>query len=100
MIAFGLWYWDPDRGSAAAREHHPQATPAFIFPEMLYSQYVPAPWVPKFAGYLSPGSWTATAFSPTDICDQTLGQAADDHRSGRVPWYRRARDRRAINILA
>jgi hypothetical protein len=28
VIAFGLWYWDLDRGGAAARAHHPQAKPA------------------------------------------------------------------------
>ncbi len=67
VIAFGLWYWDLDRGGAAARAHHPQADPAFIFPEMLHTPYVPAPWVPKFIDYLSLGFWTATAFSPTDI---------------------------------
>ncbi len=67
VIAFGLWYWDLDRGGAAARAHHPQPSPAFIFPEMLHSQYVPATWLPKFADYLSLGFWTATAFSPTDI---------------------------------
>ena len=67
VIAFALWYWDLDRGGAAARAHHPQANPAFIFPEMLHTQYVPATWVPKFVDYLSLGFWTATAFSPTDI---------------------------------
>jgi len=67
VIAFALWYWDLDRGGAAARAHHPQANPAFIFPEMLHTQYVPATWVPKFVDYLSLGFWTATAFSPTDV---------------------------------
>jgi len=65
--SFGLWYWDLDRGGAAARAHHPQANPAFIFPEMLPTQYVPATWVPKFVDYLSMGFWTTTAFSPIDI---------------------------------
>jgi len=67
VIAFGLWYWDLDRGGAAARAHRPQASPAFIFPEMLHTEYVPATWVPQFVDYLSLGFWTATAFSPTDI---------------------------------
>ena len=40
VIAFALWYWDLDRGGAAARAHHPQGNPAFIFPEMLHTQYV------------------------------------------------------------
>jgi hypothetical protein len=67
VIAFGLWYWDLDRGGAAARAHRPQADPAFVFPEMQHTGYVPAGWVPKFADYLSLAFWTATAFSPTDV---------------------------------
>jgi hypothetical protein len=67
VIAFGLWYWDLDRGGAAARAHQPQPDPAFVFPEMLHTDYVPATWVPRFADYLTLAFWTATAFSPTDI---------------------------------
>jgi hypothetical protein len=67
VIAFGLWYWDLDRGGAAARAHHPFANPAFVFPEMLHTDSAPATWVPEFADYLSLAFWTATAFSPTDI---------------------------------
>jgi hypothetical protein len=67
VIAFGLWYWDLDRGGAAARAHDPYANPAFVFPEMLDTRYVPAGWVPEFADYLSLSFWTSTAFSPTDV---------------------------------
>ena len=67
VVAFALWYWDLDRGGAAARAHHPHANPAFIFPEMLHTDHAPATWVPRFVDYLSLGFWTATAFSPTDI---------------------------------
>ena len=67
VIAFGLWYWDLDRGGAAARAHHPQADPAFVFPEMQHTEYTSAGWVPRFADYLSLSFWTATAFSPTDV---------------------------------
>ena len=67
VIAFGLWYWDLDRGGAAARAHRPQANPAFVFPEMLHTDYVPVTWVPRFLDYLSLSFWTATAFSPTDV---------------------------------
>jgi len=67
VIAFGLWYWDLDRGGAAARAHHPDRNPAFVFPEMLHHDYVPATWVPKFVDYLSLSFWTSTAVSPTDI---------------------------------
>ncbi|MEY9875130.1 hypothetical protein ABH931_004631 [Streptacidiphilus sp. MAP12-33] len=67
VIAFGLWFWDLDRGGAAARAHHPYANPALVFPEMLHTDYVPSTWVPIFADYLVLAFWTATAFSPTDI---------------------------------
>jgi hypothetical protein len=67
VIAFALWYWDLDRGGAASRAHHPDRNPAFVFPEMQHSAYVPANWVPRFVDYLSLAFWTATAISPTDI---------------------------------
>jgi hypothetical protein len=67
VIAFGLWYWDLDRGGAAAPAHQPYANPAFVFPEMLPTDYAPAAWVPKFVDYLSLAFWTATAFSPSDV---------------------------------
>ena len=67
VIAFGLWYWDLDRGGAAARAHRPQADPAFVFPEMQHTEYTSPDWVPKFVDYLSLSFWTATAFSPTDV---------------------------------
>src|SRR6059058_4287119 len=48
VIAFALWYWDLDRGGAAARAHHPDRNPAFVFPEMQHSEYVSPGWVPRF----------------------------------------------------
>src|SRR5271167_1985847 len=44
VIAFGLWYWDLDRGAAASRAHHPDRNPAFVFPEMQHTAYTPANW--------------------------------------------------------
>jgi hypothetical protein len=67
VIAFGLLYWDLDRGGAAARAHHPDRNPAFVFPEMQHTDYVAAAWVPQFVDYQSLAFWTATAVSPTDI---------------------------------
>lgn len=66
VLAFGLWYWDVDRGGAANRANRPDTPPAFIFPEMQYPKYAPPNWVPTFVDYLSLSFWTATAFSPTD----------------------------------
>jgi hypothetical protein len=67
VVAFGLWYWDLDRGGAAARAHHPQCNPGFVFSEMQHTKYVDAAWVPPFVDYLSLAFWTATAVSPTDV---------------------------------
>ena len=33
VIAFGLWYWDLDRGGAAARARGTGRQPAFVFPK-------------------------------------------------------------------
>jgi hypothetical protein len=67
VIAFGLWYWDLDRGGAAARARGPGSPPAFVFPEMANAQYVGPGWYPKFVDYLHLSFTTATAFSPTDV---------------------------------
>ncbi len=67
VIAFGLWYWDLDRGGAAARARGADGRIAFIFPEMSNLQYVGADWYPKFVDYLHLSFTTATAFSPTDV---------------------------------
>jgi hypothetical protein len=66
VIAFGLWYWELDRGGAAARAHG-TGEPAFIFPEMTNDQYVSEDWYPKFLDYLYLSFNTASAFSPTDV---------------------------------
>jgi hypothetical protein len=67
VIAFGLWYWDLDRGGAAARVRGSVRQPAFVFPEMANAQYVGPGWYPKFMDYLHLSFTTATAFSPTDV---------------------------------
>jgi hypothetical protein len=67
VIAFGLWYWDLDRGGAAARARGAGRQPAFVFPEMSNTQYVGADWYPKFIDYLHLSFTTAMAFSPTDV---------------------------------
>jgi hypothetical protein len=67
VIAFGLWYWDLDRGGAAARARGSAHRPAFVFPEMANAQYVGPGWYPRFMDYLHLSFTTATAFSPTDV---------------------------------
>jgi uncharacterized membrane protein len=66
-IAFGLWYWDLDRGGAAARATGSKISPAFVFPEMTNPELVRAGWYPSFIDYLHLSFNTALAFSPTDV---------------------------------
>ena len=67
MIAFGLWYWDLDRGGAAARARGTGTSPAFVFPEMSNPELVRDGWYPSFVDYLHLSYSTAMAFSPTDV---------------------------------
>ena len=67
VIAFGLWYWDLDRGGPAARARGAGGSPALVFPEMVHSQHVGADWRPSFVDYFHFAFATATAFSPTDV---------------------------------
>jgi hypothetical protein len=67
MITFSLWYWDLDRGGAAARARGSGPPPAFVFPEMINAEYVEPGWYPKFLDYFHLSFTTAMAFSPTDV---------------------------------
>jgi hypothetical protein len=67
VIAFGLWYWDLDRGGPAARAHGSAVSPAFVFPEMSNPALVRAGWYPSFVDYLHLSFNTSMAFSPTDV---------------------------------
>jgi len=67
VVAFGLWYWDLDRGGAAARAVGSAVAPSFVFPEMSNPGYVGADWMPTFVDYLHLSFSTATSFSPTDV---------------------------------
>jgi hypothetical protein len=67
IIAFGLWYWDLDRGGPAARALGTGSSPAFLFPEMSNPELVRDNWYPSFVDYLHLAYSTSLAFSPTDV---------------------------------
>jgi len=67
VIAFGLWYWDLDRGGPAARASGGGRPPALVFPEMKNEEHVAPDWSPQFVDYFHFAFATATAFSPTDV---------------------------------
>ena len=66
IIAFGLWYWQYDRGGPAARQQGAQPHGDFLFPQMATPEHAPAHWEPAFVDYLYLSFTNATAFSPTD----------------------------------
>jgi uncharacterized membrane protein len=67
VIAFGLWYWEFDRGGPVQRAHGTMRHPDLMFPQMATPQLAPADWEPQFVDYLYLSFTNATAFSPTDV---------------------------------
>jgi len=66
IIAFGLWYWQFDRGGPAARAHARRKVPDFQFVQMQNPDMAHQDWEPGFVDYLYLSFTNATAFSPTD----------------------------------
>ena len=66
VIAFGLIYWELDRGGSVARRmrHDPDKIQDFRFPQ---EDNGPTPWKPAFPDYLFFSLSTMMAFSPTDV---------------------------------
>jgi hypothetical protein len=67
VIAFGLWYWEFDRGGPVHRAEGLRQHPDLLFPQMSSPQLAPADWEPHFVDYLYLSFTNATAFSPTDV---------------------------------
>ncbi|MHB1974522.1 MAG: hypothetical protein ACYCR4_09600 [Acidimicrobiales bacterium] len=67
IIAFGLWYWELDRGGPAARAEAQRRYPDFMFPQMANPDLAPPGWTARFFDYLWLSYTNATAFSPTDV---------------------------------
>jgi uncharacterized membrane protein len=66
IIAFGLWYWEFDRGGPVARAHATRKHPDLLFPQMQQPDIASPDWEPTFFDYLYTSFTNATAFSPTD----------------------------------
>jgi uncharacterized membrane protein len=68
VIAFGLWYWEFDRGGPVARALNlKDKYPDFQYPQMTSPpEMVPPDWEPAFLDYLYLSFTNASAFSPTD----------------------------------
>jgi uncharacterized membrane protein len=66
VLTFAVWYWELDRGGAAARAIGGDPYPDFMFPQMGSPGLTPKDWEPEFLDYLYLAFTNATAFSPTD----------------------------------
>jgi hypothetical protein len=75
-IAFGLWYWELDRGGPFARTAGDNPHPDFLFPQMTSPELAPADWEPRFFDYLYVSFTNVVAFSPTDTMPLTRGVKA------------------------
>lgn len=71
LIAFGIWYWEFDRGGPVARAAAHSPYPDFLFPQMTQHHLARADWEPQFGDYLYVSFTNATAFSPTDTMPLT-----------------------------
>jgi hypothetical protein len=66
IIAFGLWYWDTDRGGPVARAAGDRQEPDLAFTQMTSPDLASPHWEPRLLDYLYLSYTNATAFSPTD----------------------------------
>lgn len=66
IVAFGIWYWELDRGGPFARRDVRTPYPDFMFPQMANPELAPPHWSPQFLDYLYVSLTNVVAFSPTD----------------------------------
>ena len=66
VAAFGLWFWEVDRGGPHMRTAPKPHAPDFLFPQMDASDPSLKAWRPAFLDYLYVAFTNASAFSPTD----------------------------------
>jgi hypothetical protein len=66
VIAFGVWFWELDRGGPIARMAGKSPHPDFLFPQMTSPHLAPPRWRPRFLDYLYVSFTNVMAFSPTD----------------------------------
>ena len=71
ILVFALWFWEIDRGGPAARAHHTETDPDFLFPQMTLPELFRTPLNPTFTDYFFVAFTNAAAFSPTDTMPVT-----------------------------
>ncbi len=71
VVAFGLSYWEIDRGGPTQRCSPLHPAPDFMFPQMENPDVTEERWTPRFTDYLYVSLTNSTAFSPTDALPLT-----------------------------
>ncbi len=71
VVAFGLLYWELDRGGSVARAQAARSYPDLLFPQMTTDGVSSPDWEPTIVDYLYVSFTNATAFSPTDTMPMT-----------------------------
>lgn len=71
IVAFGVWYWEIDRGGPGRRCRVDHREPDFLFVQMGSPRVAAHAWSPNFVDYLYVSLTNSTAFSPTDTLPLT-----------------------------
>jgi uncharacterized membrane protein len=71
VIAFGLWFWELDRGGPVRRAETDPPAPEFQFPQMDDAGRGRRGWYPRLVDYLYVSFTNSIAFSPTDAMPLT-----------------------------
>lgn len=71
VIAYGLWFWEVDRGGPHLRAGGEGRLPDIQFPQMENPTLAPPNWRPKFIDYLYTSLANGTSFAPADAMPLT-----------------------------
>jgi hypothetical protein len=71
VIAFGLGYWELDRGGPVRRRMPDPPPPDFQYPQMENPNLAEPGWTPHLIDYIYVSFTNAIAFSPTDAMPLT-----------------------------
>lgn len=71
VIAFGLWFWEIDRGGPHLRAGNDELLPDIQFPQMENPGLAPKDWRPQFYDYLYTSFANGTSFAPADAMPLT-----------------------------
>ena len=71
VIAYGLWFWEIDRGGPHRRAGGSDLMPDIQFPQMENPTLAPPHWRPQFIDYLYTSLANGTSFAPADAMPLT-----------------------------